>query len=215
MYVIDDDIEIYATEHSTRQDPILKTVEEATVSELEFPTMMVGHLEGMFLEMLIFALRPKKVLEIGTFSGYSSIAMAQALDSEATIDSLDINPRHIEFAKRHIKMAKLENVITIHEGDAKQTLTKLDGPFDFIFIDADKSGYDTYLEMCLPKLSDRGLIAVDNTLWSKNVLNDDDQSEDTVALRSFNKKVAENTNLRVVVTTIRDGVTLIRKNIKN
>ncbi len=211
MEFIDPEIEKYASENSTVEDPFLKDVAKITREKLDAPSMMVGHLEGMFLEMLVFALSPNRVLEIGTFSGYSSISMAKALKPGAVIDTLDFDEKHIHYAKKHIKEAGLEHVIFIHEGDARTTIQNLTGPYDFIFIDADKSSYEHYLNHSLKLLSQNGIIAVDNTLWSKRVLDPNDNTEDTVALRKFNQKVAENPNLRAVITTVRDGVTLIRK----
>ncbi len=211
MEFIDADTELYALEHSTVQDSVLEQIAENTRQHLDSPSMMIGQLEGMFLEMLVFAIKPDRVLEIGTFSGYSCISMAKGLKPGATIDTLENDNKHVEIAKAHIKQAGLEKVITIREGDARQTIQKLTGPYQFIFIDADKTGYEHYLKYALELLSPDGIIAVDNTLWSKRVLDPTDSTEDTLALRDFNNKLSKRTDIRVVISTIRDGVTLIRK----
>ena len=178
---------------------------------LEFPGMMVGRLEGRYLEMLTFALGARSVLEIGTFGGYSALSMAAGLAPGGRITTCEISPVHAEFARRHIAASPYADRIEVVVGPAIETIATLDGPFDLVFIDADKAGYPDYFEAVLPKLSPRGLIAADNTLWSGRILDPADTSEDTVALRRFNDALAVDPRVVVVQTTVRDGVTLIRR----
>jgi caffeoyl-CoA O-methyltransferase len=174
--------------------------------------MMVGRQEGRFLELLVFAAQATRVLEIGTFTGYSSIAMAAGLPEGGSIVSLEVNPHHATTARGNIAAAGLESRISVIEGPALESLAELSGPYDLVFIDADKPGYDAYFEAVLPKLAPHGLIVADNTLFSGGVLDSAaDRSEGAAALRAFNDKLVEDPRVVCALTTIRDGVTLIRR----
>ncbi len=173
------------------------------------PQMLTGLTEGRFLELLVYAVGARRVLEIGTFTGYSALSMAAALPEGGRIDTCDNEPAHIEVAQRYISQSPHADKITIHLGPAVETIAALDGEFDFVFIDADKVNYDIYYETVLPRLSDRGLIAIDNTLWSGRVL--DPQDEDSKAIAALNDKLAADERVVCVQLTIRDGVTLVRR----
>ncbi|MGH9017434.1 MAG: O-methyltransferase [Acidimicrobiales bacterium] len=209
--IVDPVLEAYAEAHTTPPPSHLVEVDRQTRATLDFPGMMVGTLEGRFLEMLVFARRPEHILEIGTFSGYSSLAMAAALPPGGRITTCELNPLHAEAARRHIAASPYADRIAVKEGPALDTLRSLPGPFDFVFIDADKGGYLRYYEAVLPKLAVGGLIAADNTLWSGNVAREDDVSSDTAALRTFNDTVVADPRVVCVQLTVRDGVTLIRR----
>ncbi len=209
--IVDPVLEKYAEDHTTPPPPHLVAVDAETRQKLDFPGMMVGTLEGRFLEMLVFALRPRRILEIGTFSGYSSLAMAAGLAPGGLITTCELSPVHAEAARRHIAASPYADRIEVIEGPAIDTVQSLPGPFDFVFIDADKGSYLSYYQAVLPKLAPGGLIAADNTLWSGNVVNDSDQSNDTVAIRAFNDAVAADGRVVCVQLTVRDGVTLIRR----
>lgn len=203
-------IEEYAEAHSAPATEALAHLAAETEATLDAPQMMVGALEGRFLEMLVFSSGARRVLEIGTFSGYSSISMAAGLGPEGRITTCELSERHAEVARRHIEAAGFTDRIEVRVGPALDTLEELGGPFDFVFVDADKGNYSNYYEAVLPKLSPRGLIAVDNTLWSGRVIDPEDQEPDTVAIRDFNKRIADDPRVTNVVLTIRDGITLIR-----
>jgi caffeoyl-CoA O-methyltransferase len=174
--------------------------------------MMVGRQEGRFLELLVFGLQATSVLEIGTFTGYSSIAMAAGLANGGSIISLEVDPHHATTARGNIAAAGLESRISVIEGPALDSLAELQGPFDLVFIDADKEGYDAYFEAVLPKLAPRGLIVLDNTLFSGEVLDSaTDPHGGAVALRALNEKLVNDPRVVCVLTTIRDGVTLVRR----
>ncbi|HLH28016.1 MAG TPA: class I SAM-dependent methyltransferase, partial [Acidimicrobiales bacterium] len=143
--------------------------------------------------------------------GYSALAMAAALPPGGRITTCEFSEVHAEFARRHIAASPYSDRIEVVVGPAARTLDGLEGPFDFVFIDADKTGYPGYYEAVLPKLAERGLIAVDNTLWSGRVLDPADTSADTEALRRFNDDLARDQRVVVVQTTVRDGVTLVRR----
>jgi caffeoyl-CoA O-methyltransferase len=211
MDIVPADIERYAEDHTSPPPEHLLALAVETEMALDFPQMMVGALEGRFLEMLVFSLGAQRVLEIGTFSGYSSLSMAAGLPAGGTIVTCDINEKHLEVARRFIEKSPYADRIEIREGPALDTIATLEGPFDFVFIDADKTNYTNYYEAVLPKLAPRGVIAADNTLWSGKVVDPTDTSPDTVAIRAFNDHVRDDPRTEQVQLTVRDGVTLIRK----
>jgi caffeoyl-CoA O-methyltransferase len=162
--------------------------------------------------MLVFATGARRVLEFGTYSGYSALSMARALPADGRIFTLEVDPEHAAFAQRHIDASPYADRIEVLLGPALESVEKLDGPFDLVFIDADKENYARYYEAALPKLSPRGLMAVDNTLWSGAVLDPgaEDAGDSTRALAAFNDMVVRDERVVCVMLTIRDGVTLIR-----
>lgn len=208
--IVDPPLEAYAAEHTTAPPTYLVQLAADVSATLEHPRMMVGRLEGRYLELLAFAVGARSVLEIGTFGGYSALSMAAGLAPGGRITSCEISPVHAEFARRHIAASPHAGAIEVVTGPALETIAGLPGPFDLVFIDADKASYLAYFEAVLPKLAPRGLIAADNTLWSGRVLDPSDTSEDTVGLRRFNDAVAHDPRVVAVQTTVRDGVTLIR-----
>jgi caffeoyl-CoA O-methyltransferase len=206
------DIEAYAEEHSTAPPAHLDVLADETRRTLaQRAGMMVGPHEGAFLRMLVGLLRPRSVLEIGMFTGYSALSMAEALPPGGRIVTCDIDETHAAIARKHIAASRHASRIEIRMGPALDTLATLSGPFDFVFIDADKSNYSNYYEAVLPKLAPGGCIAADNVLWSGRVIRSDDHTEDTVALRRFNDHVRLDSRVECVMVPIRDGVTLIRK----
>jgi len=209
--VVTDAIDGYVAEHTTEPTELLARLAEETRTTLEAPQMLTGTVEGRFLEFLVYATGARRVLEFGTFSGYSSISMAAALPAGGHIDTCEIDETHAAVAQRYIDEAGYSDRITIHLGPAVETVERLEGEFDFVFIDADKPNYVNYYEAVLPRLSERGLIAADNTLWSGRVLDDSDDSEGTVAIRAFNEHVRGDARVVSVMLTVRDGVTLIRR----
>lgn len=209
--IINRDIEAYAEAHTTQPPAHLERLATEVCSTLESPGMMVGRLEGRFLEMLVFASGATSILEIGTYGGYSSLSMAAGLAPGGLIVTCEINPMHAEFAQRHIAASPFASSIEVLVGPALVTIDTLPGPFDLVFIDADKGSYVGYYEAVLPKLAPRGLIVADNTLWRGKVLDESDTSVDTLALRAFNDLVSTDSRVVAVQTTVRDGVTLIRR----
>lgn len=208
--VVDPDIESYAEAHTSPPPPHLVDLAAETRATMELAGMMVGPLEGRFLEMLVFATGARRILEIGTFTGYSAVSMAAGLAPGGHITTCEVDPRHAEVARRHIAASGLAEVIELRQGPALETIASLPGPFDLVFIDADKTSYIAYYEAVLPKLTKRAIIAVDNTLWSGRVLDPTDTDADTVAIRAFNDHVVGDDRVTCVQLTIRDGLTLIR-----
>jgi caffeoyl-CoA O-methyltransferase len=209
-FIVSDEIERYAEEHTTPPTGLLARLAGETRATLQSPQMLTGTIEGRFLEFLVFASGAKRVLELGTYSGYSSISMAAGLPPDGHIDTCEVEERHAEVARRYIEEAGLADRITVHLGPGLETIGRLDGTFDLVFIDADKVNYVNYYEAVLPRLSERGLIAADNTLWSGRVVRPDD-SEGTAAIVAFNEHVRADPRVVCVQLTVRDGVTLIRR----
>jgi caffeoyl-CoA O-methyltransferase len=210
-FVVPEEIEGYAEAHTTPPTELLQRLAKETRETLQAPQMLTGTIEGRLLEFLVFALGARRVLELGTYSGYSAISMAAALPAGGHIDTCELDETHAAVAQRYIEEAGYSDRITVHVGPALETLSRLEGDFDFAFIDADKPNYVNYYEAVLPRLTERSLIAADNTLWSGRVLDESDDSEGTVAIRAFNEHVRSDARVTSVMLSVRDGVTLIRK----
>ena len=212
-FIVAEAVEAYAAVHTTPPAPFLRALAEETRATLDAPQMLTGEIEGRFLEFLVFLAQPRLVLEIGTYSGYSALSMAQALPDGGRVVTCELDPERVAFAERHIAAAGFGDRIEIRHGPAGETVAGLDGPFDLVFIDADKPGYLGYYEAVLPKLSARGLIVVDNVLWSGRVAEpaSDDDTDSTRALREFNDHLAADERVVSVMLSVRDGVTLVRR----
>jgi len=212
-FIVAEAVEAYAAAHTTPPAPFLQALAEETRAELDSPQMLTGEIEGRFLEFLVFLGRPGLVLEIGTYSGYSALSMAQALPAGGRIVTCELDPERVAFAQAHIADAGFGDRIEVRQGPALETVAGLDGPFDLVFIDADKAGYHAYYEAVLPKLSERGLIVIDNVLWSGRVAEppSDDDTESTRALRAFNDHLAADERVVSVMLSVRDGVALVRR----
>jgi caffeoyl-CoA O-methyltransferase len=211
MDIVNPEIEEYATAHSAMPGVNLAEVAERTRAEHRDANMMVGRLEGAFLEMLVHLAEARLVLEIGTFTGYSAISMASALLPGGRILTCEVDAEHAAHARQNIAASGLGDRIELLEGPAIETVAALGGPFDLVFIDADKAGYLDYFEAVLPKVSDHGLIVADNTLRNGEVLEAEPEAPDARAIKAFNDKLASDPRVRCVQLTIRDGVTLARR----
>jgi caffeoyl-CoA O-methyltransferase len=211
--IVPDDIERYVDSHTTAEPAHLAELAQETRERLQSPGMLSGHVEGRLLETLAFCTGARRVLEFGTYSGYSALSMAAGLPDDGEVVTLELSAEHAAVARRHFAASPHGHKIDLREGRALDSLRAVEGQFDLVFIDADKPGYRDYYEAALERLTPRGLIAVDNTLWSGRVVpeRDDDPSESTLALREFNDHVARDERVNCVVLTIRDGVTLIRR----
>jgi caffeoyl-CoA O-methyltransferase len=211
MELVDPAIVVYAEEHTTAPPSHLTGVHASTREGFEAWGMMVGRQEGRFLEMMVFAAGAARVLEIGTFTGYSSIAMAAGLPPGGTIVTCEVDEHHAQTARRNIAASPYADRITVEVGPAIETLQRLSGPFDLVFIDADKVGYDPYYEAVLTKLAPRGIILFDNTLMDGTVLSGTPAGPGGEAMRRFNEKLVNDPRVVCVLTTIRDGVTVVRR----
>jgi caffeoyl-CoA O-methyltransferase len=209
MAIVPDPVEHYAEEHTTRPEPLLAELAQETRETLESPQMLTGTVEGRLLELLVYASGARRVLELGTYSGYSALSMAAGLPPDGRIDTCELDESRAAVARRYIGQSPYADRIQIHLGPALETIGRLEGEFDFVFIDADKPNYVNYYEAVLPRLTERGFIAADNTLWSGRVLDDADDDEGTRAIKAFNEHVKSDPRVTSVMLTVRDGVTLI------
>jgi caffeoyl-CoA O-methyltransferase len=206
MDLIDPRVVAYAERLSAPHDPLLAQLSEETRTSLGSERMLTGPVAGRLLEFLVWAAQPRRVLEIGTFSGHATLAMAAALPADGHIDTCELDPRRAEVAQRFIDRSPYGDRISVHVGPAIETIARLEGSFDFVFVDAEKEGYIRYYDAVLPRLCERGLIVADNTLHGGGVL---DGADDPIA--RFNQHVAEDPRSVQVLLTVRDGLTLIRR----
>lgn len=204
-------LDAYAADHTTPETPLLRRVANETRTSMDNAGMMVGPVEGRLLEFLVRLSGARRVLEIGTFTGYSALSMAAALPPDGVLVTCEVDPHTAAMARRHFGASPWRDRIKLRVGPALETLADLEGPFDFVFVDADKESYRDYYEAVLPLLADNGLMAVDNTLWSGRVLDGDDDSPATRAIVAFNDFVRDDPRVECVMLTVRDGLTLLRR----
>jgi caffeoyl-CoA O-methyltransferase len=202
---IPSEVEEYAERYTTAPADLFGRLAAETTETQSVPQMMVGPLEGAFLSFVVTLKQPRLVLEIGTFTGWSSIAMAQALPPGAKLISCDVNPETTGIARRYAEEAGVADRIEYLLGPAVQTLATLSGPFDLVFIDADKDGYVDYYEAALPKLAENGVILADNTFAASRY------SPNREGIARFNEHVRTDERVECVLLTVRDGITLIRR----
>lgn len=209
MDFIDEKIENYAFDHTRSEGDLLKRLVEETYSDLEIPQMLCGRIEGRFLKLLAQLLQAKRILEIGTFSGYSALSMAEALPDDGELFTCEIDGDAIAVAKKYFAESEHGKKITILEGPALTSLKTVDGVFDMAFIDADKENYLNYFNAVLPLIKPGGLIVVDNVLWGGRVLAPRDPSDH--AIHNFNEAVIREDRVEPVMLTVRDGIYCLRK----
>jgi len=202
-------VDRYAAEHSEPESALLKSLVRETFAKTVMPQMQVGRLEGAFLRLLVRLTRARRVLEIGTFTGYSALAMAEGLPPGGRLITCDVDPEATAIARRHWARSPHGRKIDLRLGPALETLETLKGPFDMVFIDADKTNYLRYYEAVLPKVRRGGLIVADNVLWSGRVLAPKDESDR--ALAAYGSRVARDRRVEAVMLTVRDGMMLAYK----
>jgi caffeoyl-CoA O-methyltransferase len=209
-FIVDERVEEYASEHTTELLDLFDRLAAETREKTTAPQMMVGRIEGGFLAALVRISGAKRILELGTFTGYSSIAMATALPPDGRIVTCDVDPDATAIARRYMDESGHGDKIEIRLGPALDTIAALEGPFDLVFIDADKPNYENYYEAVLPLLAENGLLIADNVLWSGRVV-EPDGDESTQAILAFNEHVRNDTRVASVMLTVRDGMTLVQK----
>jgi caffeoyl-CoA O-methyltransferase len=205
MDILDPRIEEYVETQTSPHESLLAELSSETSRDLGSEAMLTGPVAGRFLELLVWGVQPKRALEIGTFSGHSALSIAAGLPDGGRLDTLELDPERAAVAQKYFDRSPYGTRITLHLGPALESLAKLEGDFDFVFIDADKDGYVDYYEAVLPRLSERGLIVADNTLWSGRVLDGEGP------IVQFNEHVARDARTVQVLLSVRDGMTLIRR----
>lgn len=201
----------YATNHSEQVPEILIELEKETHQKVLQPRMMSGRLQGRFLSLLSHLIAPKTIVEIGTYTGYATLSLAEGLAEKGIIHTIDYNEELVSIQKRYFKKSLFTSKIKRHLGKALVLLPQIEGPYDLVFIDADKENYDAYFEEILPKMRQGGLIISDNVIWSGKVLrNADPNDQATTALKKYNDKLRSDHRVQTTLIPLRDGLTLSR-----
>jgi predicted O-methyltransferase YrrM len=210
MDFINFDIEAYSSLFSDSESDLLKKVNRETHAMILQPRMLSGHLQGRFLAMISQLIRPSLILEIGTFTGYSALCLAEGLKPEGKLITIDINEELESFTRSFFEQSPWRNQIDYRIADAKIELDHINGPFDLVFIDADKRNYALYFDLVISKMRQGGLILVDNVLWSGKVIQENAQDKSTNALRDFNQKCKNDPRIEKVLLPLRDGLFMLR-----
>ena len=209
--IVSADIEAYAQAHSTPESDLCRALREETQQRMESPQMIVGPLEGAFLKMMTQLVQATSVLEIGTFTGYSALCFAEALPTDGIVITCEIDDESAALARVYFMRSPVGKKIELRMGPALDTMRRLRGPFDLIFIDADKINYVNYYQRALDLLSPEGVILIDNVLWSGEVLKQPPPDEQTAAIQELNRMVSVDPGVSAVLVTIRDGVLVVRR----
>jgi len=212
MDFIDDTISEYAEVHTSAESKVLQELNRETNAKVLNPRMLSGHLQGRVLSMISHMIKPKQVLEIGTYTGYSAICLSEGLAEGGMIHTIDINDELKDIIHKYINAAGVSHKIKTYAGDALKIIPEIHETFDLVFIDADKINYLNYYNLVFDKVRQGGFILADNVLWSGKVLeNRKDMDPDTLTIDDFNKKVISDDRVENVILPIRDGIMLIRK----
>lgn len=210
MEFIDPLLSKYSEAHTSPESHLLKEISRSTHANVIMPRMLSGHLQGRFLSMVSKMVKPKTILEIGTYTGYSAICLAEGLEPGGKLITIDVNEELESKVRDYFIKAGLENVIVYRIGNALKIIPELPMKFDLVFIDADKENYSKYFDLVIDKVSTGGYLIADNVLWSGKVL-DTKPDKDTRAILEFNKKVQADSRVENVLVPIRDGILMMRK----
>jgi predicted O-methyltransferase YrrM len=204
-------VEAYALQYTSTEDPLLQEINEFTMRNHPQAHMLSGHVQGKFLGFISTILRPKYVLEIGTFMGYSGLYLAQGLQQEGELHTIELREEDAKTASDYFARSSKHRQIHLHTGNALEVIPKIDRQWDLVFIDADKPGYTDYYELVVPRLSERGIILADNVLFHGQVLEDPISGKNARAIQAFNDHVKQDPRTEQVLLTIRDGLLLVKK----
>ena len=210
MNFLDHNLETYVAEHSEQEPELLQELARETHLKILQPRMLSGAYQGRLLALLSKLIAPKHILEIGTYTGYSALCLAEGLQADGQIDTIDINEELTDMQRKYFDVSGYAKHIVQHLGNATEIIPAIEGTFDFVFIDADKEQYPLYFDLIVDRVRSGGLIIADNVLWSGKVL-EPATDEATESLQSFNKKVAKDSRVETVILAVRDGLTLLRK----
>ncbi len=212
MEFLPERIKKYAEAHTTRESHVLADLEHATWSKIFQPRMLSGHLQGRILAMFSQMIKPKYILEIGAYTGYSTLCLVEGLREGGKLHTIDINEELEDMIRNYIERAKLTDKIELHIGNAMEVIPQLNYSWDIVFIDADKENYSNYFDLIIDQMSSNSYIIADNALWSGKVTEKpDDKDEETKALIAYNEKVHNNNGVENVLLPIRDGLMVCRK----
>ena len=209
--LISTELEEYITGHSATEPELLAQLNKETLLKVMSPRMISGHYQGRVLSMIAKLVNPKQILEIGTYTGYATLCLAEGLSENGTIDTIDINEELVAIQNKYFERSGFRDKIHQHLGKATEIIPMLDKQFDLVFIDADKPNYATYFDFVLPKMSPGGVILSDNVLWSGKVLEEvKPNDKSAVAIKAYNKKINNDSRVETVLLPIRDGLTITR-----
>lgn len=203
-------LEKYIQDNSAAEDPVLWELSRETFLKVQMPQMLSGHLQGIFLEFISRMIQPGRILEIGTFTGYSAICMAKGLVSDGVLYTIDVNEELRTMAEKYFAKAGLADKIKLLTGDARKIIPDLNETFDLVFIDADKLNYGAYYDLVFDKVRPGGYIIADNVLWSGKVV-EEKKDKDTQAIDAYNKKVKEDKRVKSFILPLRDGLNIAQK----
>ena len=210
---IDDNILNYSISKSEKESKLLNDLYRETYLKVLNPRMISGHYQGRILSLISKIISPKKILEIGTYTGYSAICLCEGMDKDGILHTIDNNKELVKIQNKYFKKANLTNKIVQHSGDAKNIIPTIEEEFDIVFIDADKERYPEYYDLIIKKVRSGGIIIADNILWSGKILEKvekDDQA--TKSIIEFNNKIIEDDRVKNIILPIRDGLNIVRKN---
>jgi len=211
--IVNNKIEDYIRKNSSKEPKILKDLNKETYLKVLNPRMLSGHIQGRFLSIITKLIKPKKILEIGTYTGYSAICMAEGLIENGIIHTIDINEELVSIQNKYFAKSKCNNSIIQHVGDARNIIKSINEKFDLVFLDADKENYIEYYELVIEKVKKGGLIIADNVLWTGKVVEPEkDDDELTQYLIDFNKMINEDDRVENIILPLRDGLNVILKN---
>ncbi|MBA9072827.1 putative O-methyltransferase YrrM [Flavobacterium gossypii] len=211
MHFISPELELYVERHSENEPALLAALHRETYQKIMQPRMLSGHFQGRVLSMLSKLIRPVNILEIGTYTGYATLCLAEGMQENGSIDTIDINEELSSIQKKYFDLSPWKNQISQHLGDALEIIPTLGKTYDLVFIDADKDNYLNYFDMILPLMNKGGIILSDNVLWSGKVLETPDPRDlSTNVLLEYNKKLKEDPRVETVLLPIRDGLTVSR-----
>lgn len=209
MYFISEKLDDYVVQHTENEPELLRELSRETFQKMLQPRMLSGHFQGRFLSFLSKLIRPKKILELGTFTGYSALCLAEGLDKDGELHTIDKNEELVSFQRRYFNRSINGSKIHQHTGCALEIIKKLNYKFDLIFIDADKSNYVNYFNLLADKIKRGGVLISDNVLWSGKVIEPLENSDlSTKVLLEYNKLLKEDPRFETILLPIRDGLTL-------
>lgn len=212
MDFIAKEIEEYALNHTKAESDLLKKINRETHAKIMMPRMLSGHLQGRFLSMLSHMVKPDYILEIGTYTGYSALCLAEGLNENGKIITIDINEEIEKFVRNFFEQSEYKNKIDYRIGNALNIIPTINHELDIVFIDADKENYSNYYELVFEKVKTGGYIIADNVLWSGKVLIDDNKlDKDTKAIKAFNNTIQNDSRVENILLPVRDGLMICRK----
>lgn len=212
MNFIPEALDDYAVKHTSPEPELLAKLSRETYLKVLQPRMLSGHYQGRLLSMISKIVKPERILEIGTYTGYSALCLAEGLMENGELHTIDINEELTDIQEKYFNLSPYKNKIYPHLGSATKIIPTIPGKFDLVFMDADKPNYPFYLDIIIDKIRPGGILLTDNVLWSGKVVEQvEEDDESTIALLEYNKRIAEDSRLETILLPVRDGLSITRK----